>query len=192
MPKENEYVTRAEMALYVGATSPIDFAQFNTDYEDGTFEGRVQWNSEDGTLEYGLPGGNVTLQVGQEFLIKAVNKTGSTISDGKIVYISGASGSRPEISLADASDSAKDMPIGMATEAITNNNQGYVNVAGLVRGIDTSSIAAGALGYLSEATPGALRATPPGGANADIVVGYCIFSNASSGIFLVKISEVVP
>lgn len=170
---------------FFGLTIP--YIQLDIEYANGSVEGRLQWNMEDGTLEYGLPGGNVTLQVGQEMVVKCVNKTGVTISDGEVVYISGASGSRPEISLADASDPAKDMPIGMATEDITNSNQGYVNVGGLVRGIDTSGITAGSPGYLSEATPGAFRATAPGGLNAEVVVGYCIVSSAGSGIFFVKV-----
>ena len=38
--------------------------------------GRVKWNEVDGTIEVGLKGGNVTLQVGQESVVRALNKTG--------------------------------------------------------------------------------------------------------------------
>jgi hypothetical protein len=165
------------------------FLQLDLAFAGAVAEGQLNWNATDGTLEFGLPGGNVTLQVGQETLVKCVNKTGVTINDGDVVYISGASGSRPEISLADASDPAKAMPLGMATEDIINNAQGYVNVGGLVRDIDTSGIAVGAPGYLSEATPGALRATAPGGANAEVIVGYCVFSSAGSGVFLIHVND---
>lgn len=171
----------------VSASETLPWIQFDIEFTDGSVEGRLQWNSEDGTLEFGLPGGNVTLQVGQELLVKCVNKTGVTITDGEIVYVSGASGSRPEIALADASDGAKDDPIGMATEAIAHNDAGYVNISGLVRGIDTSAIAVGDPGYLSAATPGALSATPSASAHHNTIIGYCIFSNASSGIFLVRV-----
>ncbi len=169
-----------------------EFLQFDLAFAGVTAEGQINWNAIDGTFEFGLPGGNVTLQIGQEFLVRAVNKTGVTINDGEIVYISGASGNRPEIALADASDSAKDEPIGLATEDIAHNNNGYVNVAGLVRDIDTSAIAVGAPGYLSATTPGALSATPSAAAHHNTVMGYCLFSNVSSGIFFVKLSHVPP
>jgi hypothetical protein len=165
----------------------IDYWQFNTAFVDGSVEGRLQWNSEDGTLEYGLPGGNVTLQIGQEQLVKCVNNTGSTIEDGDVVYVSGAAGSRPEISLASSATGTGNVPIGMATEDIEHTNQGYVNIGGLVRGIDTSAIASGSVGFLSESVPGALRATPPDAPNYTTVVGYCLFSDADVGIFLVRV-----
>jgi hypothetical protein len=165
----------------------IDYWQFNTEFVDGSVEGRLQWNSEDGTLEYGLPGGNVTLQIGQEQLVKCVNNTGSTIEDGDVVYVSGAAGSRPEISLASSATGTGNVPIGMATEDIEHQAQGYVNIGGLVRGIDTSAIASGSVGFLSDTVPGALRATPPDAPNYTTVVGYCLFSDADVGIFLVRV-----
>jgi len=41
--------------------------------------GRLVWNNEDGTLDLGLKGGNVTLQIGQEQLARVVNKTGANL-----------------------------------------------------------------------------------------------------------------
>jgi hypothetical protein len=165
----------------------IDYWQFNTAFVDSSIEGRLQWNAEDGTLEYGLPGGNVTLQIGQEQLVKCVNETGSTINDGDVVYVASASGSRPSIALASSATGTGNVPIGMATEDIDHLAQGYVNVGGLVRGIDTSAIAAGSVGFLSESEPGTLRATPPDAPNYTTVVGYCLFQSADSGIFLVRV-----
>jgi hypothetical protein len=165
----------------------IDYWQFNTEFVDSSIEGRLQWNADDGTLEYGLPGGNVTLQIGQEQLVKCVNETGSTINDGDVVYVASASGSRPSIALASSAIGTGNVPIGMATEDIEHLAQGYVNVGGLVRGIDTSAIAAGSVGFLSESAPGALRATPPDAPNYTTVVGYCLFQSAESGIFLVRV-----
>ena len=44
--------------------------------------GKVLWNNQDGTLEFQLKGGNVTLQIGEEQVIRVVNKTGVDIGDG--------------------------------------------------------------------------------------------------------------
>jgi hypothetical protein len=52
-----------------------DYIQFDTTWADGTAEGRLQWNIDDGTLEVGMPGGNVNLQIGQELIYRARNTT---------------------------------------------------------------------------------------------------------------------
>ena len=37
-------------------------------------EGLMYWNSDDGTLNLGMPGGNVNLQIGQEGLLRVRNE----------------------------------------------------------------------------------------------------------------------
>jgi hypothetical protein len=165
----------------------VDSINLRTDFEDGVLEGRLQWNADDGTLEYGLPGGKVVLQVGQEQLVRCTNKTGVDIANGMAVFVNGAQGSRPTIALSNASTGAGSVPLGMTTEPIDDNQSGYVNVGGLVRGIDTSAIAAGGIGFLSETTPGTMRATPPDAPAFTTVIGYCLFQNADSGIFFVRV-----
>lgn len=59
-----------------------DYIDFDVTYADGVAEGRLQWNIEDGTLEVGLPGGTVNLQIGQEMMIRCRNTTGVTITNG--------------------------------------------------------------------------------------------------------------
>jgi hypothetical protein len=173
--------------LNINLVHSIDFWQFNTSFIDAQVEGRLQWNSEDGTLEYGLPGGNVTLQIGQEQLVKCTNKTAGNIPNGACVYISGAQGSRPTIALADSSEGTGKVPIGVATEDIDIDADGYVNVGGLVRGIDTSAISAGGIAFLSDTVPGAYRSTPPAAPNYTTIVGYCLFSNDTDGILFVRV-----
>ena len=160
--------------------------QLDTTFANSTVEGRLQWNTEDGTMEYGLPGGNVVLQVGQEHLIRATNKTGADIGDGKVVYISGALGNRPLITLAKADAPASSVQLGMTTESIDDNEIGYININGLVRNINTDAITAGAVGFLSETTAGELRSTPPAAPNFTAVVGVCVVKGVENGIFLIR------
>jgi len=162
----------------------FDYLKLNTSFVDGVEEGRIQWNSDDGTLEVGMPGGDVSLQIGQEMLFLATNKTGLTIPDGTPVAINGAQGSRPTITPADASDIDTAIVCGVTTEDIANNMSGYVTAYGLVRDIDTSAFVAGDRLYLSDTTPGDLTTTAPDPPNEQICVGIVIFSNASEGIIL--------
>lgn len=59
--------------LAIAHADGVDWIQFDTTYVDGFVEGRLQWNSDDGTLEVGMPGGNVNLQIGQETLVRVRN-----------------------------------------------------------------------------------------------------------------------
>lgn len=161
-----------------------DFIDFNTVYVDGVAEGRLQWNIDDGTLEFGLPGGNVNLQIGQEQLIRARNTTGSTITNGQAVRITGSSGSRPTIGLAEADVPASAGAIGVVTEDIANNQNGYVATFGLVRDVNTAFCVAGDRLFVSN-TAGELTLTPPVGDERIIFIGTCLFSNATSGVIFV-------
>ena len=149
----------------------VDFVQFNTLWADGTAEGKLQWNIQDGTLEVGMPGGTVNLQIGQEQLVRCRNESGSLIANGSVVYQTGASGNKPLLGLADASDLAKIAVIGVATEDIPNLDNGYVTVRGLVRDLNTSSYSAADILWLSPTTPGAFTATKPTAPDFSFIVG---------------------
>ena len=161
-----------------------NYIDFNVDYEDGTQEGRLQWNIDDGTLELGMPGGQVNLQMGQEMLIRCRNTTGATILNGSAVYMAGASGNKPLIALADASDSAKIHLLGLTTEDIGHNSNGYVNTMGFVRGVDTDGLGVNARLYLSPSTPGAYTVTRPTAPNYTVEIGHVVADHPSAGVIL--------
>ena len=156
--------------------------QLDTSFVDSVAEGRLQWNSEDGTMEYGLPGGTVNLQVGQEVVLKGVNKTATDIPNGAVIRITGAQGSRPKVAPARSDSPYTTGAAGMATEDILVNNTGYITLMGLVRDIDTSDWPAGTLLYLSPDRWGGMTATRPTAPNYKIFVAYCLFSSAESGV----------
>lgn len=137
--------------------------------------GILQWNVEDGTLDLGLLGGNVTLQVGQETVHRVVNKTGSTILNGQAVYGKGAAGQRLEVALALAdADSTSATILGVATEDIPNNQSGFITAEGLVRGIDTKDWDDGQPLYLSPTVPGGLTTSKPVAPDHMVFMGFVI------------------
>lgn len=199
--------SRTEDALVVGCTNYIsglwtpalrvgmdglvslDTIQFSLAPTVSAAEGRLRWNSDDGTLELGMTGGNVNLQIGQENLIRAKNTSGSLIANGKVVYINGGSGSQPTISLADADSLSTAVAIGMATEDIANDQFGYVTTAGLVRGINTAAYSAGMILWLTDNGDfSSTRPTPP---RFNVVVGQVIRQHATEGVIYAKI-DIVP
>lgn len=161
----------------------VDYIEFNTSFSDGHVEGRLHWESDDGTLEVDLPGGNVNLQIGQEILVRVTNKSGSLIPNGSVVYTTGAQGQRPTVGLAKADSTSTAISVlGIATEDIANNGNGYVALTGLVRGVNTSGIAAGSLIYLSESVAGEFVATRPDPPNYSIAMGAILYEHATEGI----------
>jgi hypothetical protein len=161
---------------------------FDTDYAGGCEEGGLSWNTEDGTLEVGMPGGDVCLQIGQEILIRGKNETGSQIDNGDVVYVSGASGSRPTLALADASNHAQaTLTLAVATEDIDNNGNGYCTSFGIVRDVNTVEWAAGTPLFLST-TAGDLTDVAPTAPDSLVAVAYVLFSNVESGVLGVRIT----
>lgn len=183
-------VIQSSITFSTGSIENVNYVQLNTGFEDGVSEGRLQWNSDDGTPEIGLPGGNVNLQVGQENLIRV--KAGEDIGNGQVVYISSATGQRPVVYLADvdAVDPLARCPIGLATEDIAENQSGYITTFGLVRSTNTTGYIEGAAFYASTTkgnwTPN-IYASP----TRVVPMGVVIYTHATEGIVLVN-PRVVP
>jgi hypothetical protein len=177
--------------LSMGDNAITDVNYIDFDLEDGVppAEGRLKWNVEDGTLEVGMPGGNVNLQIGQEQLIRATNGQGAQINNGKVVYVSGATGANPEIKLAsNLVNSQARATIGVATEDIAAGQKGFITTFGIVRDFDTSMAAAGRPVFLGE-TPGELVGTQPTNPSNVIFVGIVIRSHPIEGELLVTIRD---
>ena len=116
------------------------------------------------------------------------NQTGSTIAAGSIVYISGATGNKPLITLAQANNDANSaQTMGFVKTAIADNGTGYVIVRGEVENLDTSALTEGVQLYLSPTTPGAWTTTKPSAPQHMVYVGIVIRSHPTQGIILVAV-----
>jgi hypothetical protein len=169
-------------------TIGADSVLFNTSPALQGEIGELFWDEQDKTLSLQLDT-TVKLQIGQEQFIRAVNKSGSTIINGSVVYVSGAQGNRPVISLADANSYGNSQKvIGVVTADITNNHEGYVTISGLVRDLNTNSYNEGDCLYLSE-TAGQMTATKPSDGVARVLVGMVVKSHVTDGWVCVRIHE---
>lgn len=163
---------------------PIDISG-NTTAPSIHSEGQMYWDTNDKTLNIQSDIDGVTLNVGSEFFIRVRNNTGSTITNGSIVYVTGSISSNPTVALADASDTNKVGVLGMATHDIGNNTVGIVTTLGLVHDLDTSSFVEGDLLYLSDTTPGGITTTSPLPPSFAIKIGLVTNSHVSMGIIKV-------
>jgi hypothetical protein len=151
-------------------------------------EGLYYWDEGDRTQALCTDIENVVLQVGQEMFVKVVNKTGVQIDNGKVVLINGAQGNRPTISLADAStEETSEGTLGVVTEDIADNNEGYVTTVGLVRGLNTAAYCAeGDTLYLDTNSGGIVNSSPVS-PNHMVRIGTCVVSHSQNGIIFVNV-----
>ena len=160
--------------------------------------GRMRWNDTDGTIDVGLKGGKVNLQLGQEQFIRVVNKTGADLTEAayQCVRISGAQGQRPKVALAQADNDANSGDtIGLVTETIANNLEGFVTTSGIVRDINTTGSLQsetwldGDILYLSGTTAGRVTNIKPTAPIHLVIVGYVIHAHATQGKIFVKVDN---
>lgn len=117
----------------------------------------------------------------------ARNSTGSTITKGSVVYVSGADGNHPLLSKALATtDPLSSKTIGILEQDLANNADGYVVCEGFIDGMDTNGITNGAQLWLSATTAGAYTTTKPTAPNHLVFIGFSIKASAGNGRIYVK------
>ena len=119
------------------------------------------------------------------------NSTGSTLTKGQIVYLSGATGNRPNAVLAQAnSEATSSKTIGMVIANIANNSDGQIAVNGTLHDIDTSAFTAGDMLWVSATTAGGVVAnTPPAEPNHSVFIGYVARAHPTQGRVVLAIQN---
>lgn len=199
----------SNLVPYTGANQNVDLGEFELKAGqielDQTPTGTagvavMRWNDTDGTIDLGLKGGNVTLQVGQEQVARVVNKTATNITlleaNYQAVRVTGAQGQRLKVDLAQATnDVLSAETIGLVTEIILNNQEGFITTSGLVRGINTTGSlqgetwADGDIVYLSPTTAGRITNIKPSAPNHIVIIGYVVSAHITQGTIFVKVDN---
>jgi len=154
--------------------------EFTLDHVCGTNEGALCWNYVDHTLNIQTDYPDVTLQAGQEGHIRVWNDTGSIITNGSLIYISGATNGRPTVALAKADDYDKEDVIAWATHNLPIGTGGIATIWGYVRDLDTSGMEAGDVVWLSD-TLGGFGNTP---GTKPIHLGHVLTVGTTNGLIL--------
>jgi len=170
--------------------SILDRIRFNAAPVLAGGERVMRWNNDDGTFEFGMKGGNVTQQIGQEspFLVRYADNT--PLQEGKVVYLVGSTGSKKRVRYAQAnSEATSSTTFGVMTESGAANQEAFCNTFGYVRGINTSNLTEGGIVWLSKDTAGAMTAVRPQAPNHGVQIGLCVRKHASDGIVFVQIQN---
>jgi hypothetical protein len=195
---------------YTGATEDVNLGEFglltgNIEFDTTptnipTGAGSMVWNDTDGTVDLKLKGANVTLQIGQENVIRVVNKTATNINlleaNYQAVRVTGAQGQRLKVDLAQATtDALSAETIGLVTETINNNQEGFITTSGLIRNVNTTGSlqsetwADGDILYLSPTVAGRVTKVKPTAPNHLVIIGYVIHAHATQGSIFVKVDN---
>ncbi len=184
---------------YTGATSNVNLGEKGitagyvgfdlTPTAIPTSVGTMYWDSTYRTVSLIDGDGDTTLQIGQEERILVHNNTGSALTDGQVVYVTGSTGNLPSVSLADASsETTSAATLGVVTEVIANGADGFITVSGIVNQLNTLAFAEGDLLWLSE-TAGQFTNVKPIAPAHLVLIGYVIKRAGGNGSILVKIQN---
>ena len=155
-----------------------------------TTVGTMSWDDGDGVPIVAVKGGNVNLQVGTQELARVYNDSGTTLTKGQVVYISGAQGNRVAVKLARADVEATSFgTIGLVAETIASGAEGFIIVSGALYKLNTTGLTAGATVYLSPSTAGAVTTTKPQAPDQLVVIGWVERVDNIVGSIYVKIDN---
>lgn len=157
--------------------------------------GRMQWNATDGTMDLRLLGNNVTLQIGEENVTRVVNKSGIDLLEENYQVVrlrkvaeGGAQGQRIAVVLAQGnSENNSTEVLGLVTETILSNQEGFITCFGEVKDINTTGSLQGEtwtdgdILYLSNTVAGGLTNVRPVAPNHSVTVGYVSYAHAVHG-----------
>lgn len=198
----------ANSVPYTGATENVDLGEFELKSGQLTLDttptgtasvGTTKWNDTIGSSETTLKGGNVVLKNGVDLVARIVNKvtpnTTLTKASYQVVKVSGAQGQRLAVDLAQANnDNNSADTLGIVTETIATNQEGFIITVGQLEGINTTGSlqgetwADGDVLYLSPTTAGKITNIKPTGETGHIVIlGYVEYAHANNGKIYVKI-----
>jgi hypothetical protein len=168
----------------------VDYIEFNPAYTSGVNQYQLAYNDTDGTLEFGLKGGNVDLSIGQENVILAVNDDASTLIPGEVVYISGANGNNLLVKRAQAdTDATSARTIGVVAESIAVNAAGFVCTFGAVKNINTNAFNDGDALFLSPTVAGGITNVKPSAPSHLVLVGFCQKKSSGAGQIFVEVQN---
>ena len=123
-------------------------------------------------------------------VLQVRNATGSTILKGKVVYINGAIGQMPTITLADAdTEVTSSKTIGLTLADIPNNTNGYIITSGTFHNVNTGAFSDGNTLWLSSTAGDMVATSPPAEPAHAVFIGYVAYAHNTNGKIVVAIQN---
>lgn len=195
--------TPLELALSLkmnkdGSNSDIDELHFDItpSSTDALLEGQMRWNAASRTLNVGVDGNGVVLQLGEEMYYPQVRNVDTVeIEDGDTVMYAGTVGGSGIIFIKKAYTPSMPLPgmfMGIATEHIAINGSGKVTWFGLINGVQTDGSSVGQVWtdntilYNHSTIAGKLSNTKPVAPATAVQAAIVVRAHATAGILFVR------
>lgn len=150
------------------------------------------WNKTTNGIEspYWMGSDGLSIRGNRDLISTVRNTSGGTLVAGDVVYISGATGTAPNVAKAKA-NSATTMPAaGVVMHTITNNSFGRIQRFGRNEfGFDTSAFVIGEILYVSEITAGLLTNIRPAHPNLNQEIGIVVISGVGNGSIFISVND---
>jgi hypothetical protein len=118
------------------------------------------------------------------------NSSGTAMTKGQAVYISGATGQIASVSLAKAdTELTSSKTIGVLKTDLANNANGYAIRTGKLSGFNTSAFADGDALWLSATTAGQLTTVKPVAPMHMVFMGIVTYAHASNGSLAIAVQN---
>jgi hypothetical protein len=187
----NLQTTTLTASNITGSELNIDYIDFVTgNVANPAFQtGRLYYDINTADLQYNTIVNGVSMNLGQQLVVKVKNNSLSTINKGKLVRINGGLGNNPTIATASwETDAVSANTLGMMMNTVINNDFGYVLLSGVIIGVDTGTFSAGQVIYLSSS--GDYTNIQPTAPRHSVKIGEVVrVGNSSVGSIFVSIQN---
>lgn len=176
---------------WVPTSSPtVDTLQFDvTAGGEPDVEGELIWNDDAGTIELGMNSA-VIQRIGEDQYYRV--QADENIARGDVVMAVGTVGNSGVILAAKARPvynmiaRPSQVLMGVAANAITQGQRGYVMSFGQLRKINTNQWAEGTILYANPSVAGGLTATQPAAPNWKTIIALVVTQSSSNGALQVR------
>jgi hypothetical protein len=157
--------------------------------------GTLYFDSAENALSYKpiTPSNDVTVNLGQETLVRIYNDLGFQINNGQALHITGATSGAPTVSLAvgTGGDAVQFQISGIATHDIPDSSFGFMTAFGVVRDLNLTGFTVGEQIYLSQTVPGGFSSySGLSFTGRTCEVGHIIDNSASGKIQVTILNEI--
>ena len=168
------------------ATEIDEYLDFNTASSNPSHsEGRLFYDQTRDSIAYYNSNSDLTIHTGQDTVLRVYNDTGSTITAGSPVYLTGETGAVPTIAKASAATDSASFAVGILPSDIANSAYGFVVTHGIVF-FDTSHLTVGERVHVG-VTAGSTVTAPPSYPYYTTDLGLVLLSSASNGCVYIEL-----
>jgi hypothetical protein len=173
----------------INSITDPDYVTFNTGYSTALTVGQLGWDATYNNLSIGMIGGNIIQHIGEDQYLYI--KASATITKGQVIMFTGSVGASGILTGAPATGITDGTYIiGVAAEAIANNDFGFVQTFGVLTNVNTSAFADGDILWYDPAVTGGLTATKPSAPNVKAQVAACNKGgSAGGGVITVRVNS---